>query len=69
MSPRCEVGRVPFFFLLHRPEDDALPVAMSTHPFTGEVMPMCTSCEGYLNDQAWDIYYESLPTWDEIYGL
>lgn len=66
---RCEVGRIPFFSLVHRPEDNGRPVGMFAHPFTGETVPMCTACAEYLDDQAEEMYHDSFPTWSEIHGL
>jgi hypothetical protein len=66
---RCEVGRIPFFSLVHRPEDDARPVGMFVHPFTGETVPMCTLCAEFLDDQGHQHYQDSFPTCVEIYGL
>jgi hypothetical protein len=51
---RCEVGRVPFRSLLHRPEDDGLPVAPAVDPFNGETYPMCTECRRFLEGEAED---------------
>lgn len=65
---RCEIGRVPFTFLVHRPEDDVLPVRMVPDPITGEPSPTCTECARFLECAVED-YYNSFPTWDEIYGL
>lgn len=48
MLPRCEVGRIPFFRLVHRPEDDGLPVEPARDPFSGETYPMCTECRRFL---------------------
>lgn len=66
---RCEVGRIPSFQLVHRPEDDGRPVGMFVHPFTGETVPMCTACAELLDCEAYEHYLAGFPTWDEIYGL
>lgn len=74
---RCEVGRVPFLRLVHRPEDDGLPVASARDPFTGETYPMCTECRRFLegeaddhakwqNDLYWDQFRWNRFRWDQF---
>lgn len=51
MALRCEVGRVPFLSLVHRPEDDRLSVGVHQDPFTHETYPMCDACRDFLEGE------------------